>query len=198
MSYHPRSMPRICLCSVFILLASSACLPSRAEGPDERILEPEWTALPVIPAQPDAVEVHIHPMRARSNISTSLHYRKPTGEIQTDPVWSWSVAPSQYLSQVLDLVASADGSIRLTDSSRNLSLQIELVACEIEEGQGGPWAHLVVLARVRGSDRRVQVLELQERSPIQGDMPRSLSTAMGRCLVAISRAALAASKKHAQ
>lgn len=184
--------------SALLLLVFAGCLPSRTEGPDERILEPEWNALPAMPARPDAVEIHIHPIRARSNISTSLQYRKPTGEIQTDPIWSWSVAPNQYLSEVLDLVACSDASIRLTDSARNLSLQVELIFCGIEEGPGGPAARVSILARVRGADRRVQVLELEKRSPLDGEMPRSLSRAMGTCIVAVSRAALAETRKRAR
>jgi hypothetical protein len=184
--------------SVVALLALGACLPGRAATPDERILEPRWSELSAVPAQEDAVDIHIHPIRARSNITTSLLYRRPTGEIQTDPVWSWSVGPSYYLSQVLGLVASADATVRLTDNSRGLSLQIELVSFEIEEGEGGPWARIAVLARVRRADRRVDILELDERAQLQGEMPQSLSRAMGRCLVEISRAALTQSTNPAK
>lgn len=194
----PRQEVCIRLCSLLLVLALGACLPGRADGPDERILEPNWIALPMVPSMPDAVELNVHPIRARSNIGKGVYYRKETGEIQTDPVWSWTVSPAQYLSEVLDLVAAADPSIRLTDNSRNLSLQVELLSFGIEESEGGPWAHIIILARLRGADRQIQVFELKERSLIQGDMPRSLSKAMGKCLVAISRAALAECKKHAQ
>ncbi len=181
--------------NVLLLLGLTACLPGRASIPEDRILEPEMTALRPASSAKDALELRIQPIQARSHIQTNVLHRTLEGEIQTDPIWTWSVSPSLYLNQALDLVASSDAGIRTMDTTRKGSLRIELLAFEIQDDEQGPWAQVKILARLRGPDRQVQTREFTERVAIQGEMPQSLSKAMGSCLVSLSKKVLAETKK---
>lgn len=191
---HPRpDLTRTFFPGLFLVL--SACLPGRTVTDQDRVLEPVLPVLSPTPSHEDALEIRIQPIRARAHIRTNLLHRTRQGEIQTDAIWTWSVPPALYLTQALDLVASADPEIRLMDHPRRDYLQIELLAFEIQDNQEGPMARISILVRFHGADRRIQVREYEQKAPIQGDMPRSLARAMGSSLVAISRQVLDEAKK---
>ena len=184
---HPRLSRPLCL----TLMASlCACLPGRSVTEQDRILEPVLPTLAPTQAREDALAIRISSIRARAHIRNNVLHRTSQGEIQTDAVWTWSVPPALYFTQALDLVASADPKIRLTDEARKGSLRIELLAFEIQDNQEGPMARISILVRFRGADRKIQVREYEQETPIQGEMPRSLAKAMGTSLVAISREVL--------